>query len=64
MNVCVLPSYHGVFARLHVVALQETDEDRLHGEDSVAHPDAVAWAEAERHVRVRVHLLPALLAEP
>lgn len=56
--------YHGVFARLHGVALQETDHEHLHDQDSVAHPDAVARAEPERHECIWVHLLPAVFTEP
>lgn len=53
LNVHVsLKPYHGLFARLYCVALQETDKDHLHGQDGVTHPNAVARAEAEWHERV------------
>lgn len=57
-------SYHGVSARLHSVALQETDQDHLHDQDGVAHADAVARAHTKRHERVWVHLLRVVFTEP
>ncbi len=57
-------SYHGVFARFQSVFLQETDNNHLHDEDGVAHPNAVARTEPKRHVCVRVHLLPTVFTEP
>ena len=57
-------SYHGVFACFHSVTLHESDKNHLHGEDSVAHPNAVTRTEPKRHVSVRVHLLPTVFTEP
>ncbi len=62
MNVCY--SYYGFFACFQSVTLQETDNNHLHDEDSVAHPNAVARTEPKWHECVRVHLLTTVFTEP
>ncbi len=57
-------SYHGVFACFQSVLLQETDNNHLHDQDSVAHPDAVTRPQPERHVSIRVNLLTTVFTEP
>lgn len=57
-------SHHGFIARFHSVTLQDTDNNHLHDQEGVAHPNAVTRTEAKGHERIRVHLLPAVFTEP
>lgn len=49
-------SHHSFFTRFQGVTLKETDNNHLHDEDGVAHPNAVTGALTKWHVDIRVDL--------